>query len=114
MKITGIKTTVLSIPHLEGIQDATIRHRSKGRTQCFVHVITDEGLEGLGTGGGAQAAREVIERTLKPVLVGQNPLHILRPKQARPGPDARPGGGQAIRGLAHPFAFLTQGVKNWR
>ena len=30
MKITGIKTTVLSIPHLEGIQDATIRHRSKG------------------------------------------------------------------------------------
>lgn len=76
MKITDIKTTVLSIPHLEGIQDATIRHRAPGRSQCFVHVMTDSGLAGLGLGGGAQAAREVIERTLKPILVGQDPLYI--------------------------------------
>ncbi|MEZ4713549.1 MAG: mandelate racemase/muconate lactonizing enzyme family protein [Caldilineaceae bacterium] len=76
MKIVDIKTTVLSMPHLFGIQDATIRHRGQGRTQCFAHVITDEGIEGLGIGGGAQAAREVIERTLKPILIGQDPLYI--------------------------------------
>ena len=76
MKITDVKTTVLSVPHLSGFKDATIRHMVQGRSQCFVHIMTDEGLQGLGLGGGAQAAREVIERTLKPILVGQNPLHI--------------------------------------
>jgi L-alanine-DL-glutamate epimerase-like enolase superfamily enzyme len=76
MKIQDVKTTVLSIPHLGGIQDATIRHPSKGMSQCFVHLITDEGLEGLGLAGGAQASQPLIERTLKPLLVGQDPLHI--------------------------------------
>lgn len=76
MKITDIKTTVLAMPHLSGIQDATIRHYVPGRTQCFAHVITDEGIAGLGIGGGAHAARAVIEGTLKPILVGQDPLHI--------------------------------------
>lgn len=76
MKIVDVKTTLLSVPHLPGIQDATIRHRVPGRTQCFAHVITDEGIEGLGIGGGAHAAREVIERTLRPILIEQNPLHV--------------------------------------
>ena len=76
VKIVDVKTTVISVPHLEGVQDATSRHNAKGRTQCFVHVITDAGLEGLGSGGGAQAARVVVERTLKPKLIGQNPLYI--------------------------------------
>ena len=76
MQITDVKTTVLSMPHLTGIQDATIRHLEQGRTQCFVHIVTDEGLEGLGTGGGARAAREIIEGSLKPILVGQDPLNI--------------------------------------
>ncbi len=76
MKIQDIKTTVLSVPHLPGFQDATIRHIVQGRSQCFVHVYTDRGLVGLGLGGGTTAAREVIERTLKPILLGQNALHI--------------------------------------
>ena len=76
MQITDVKTTVLSMPHLTGIQDATIRHLEQGRTQCFVHIVTDEGLEGLGTGGGARAAREIIEGSLKPILIGQDPLNI--------------------------------------
>ena len=76
MKITDIKTTVLSIPHLPGIQDATIRHRGQGRVVSFVHVLTDQGLEGLGTGGGGQAARAVIEGSFKPILLGQDPLQI--------------------------------------
>ena len=53
MKITDVKTTVLSLPHVSGFKDATIRHMVKGRTQCFVHILTDEGLEGLGLTGGA-------------------------------------------------------------
>ena len=76
MIIQDIKTTVLSLPHLPGFQDATIRHISPGRSQCFVHVHCDQGLVGLGLGGGTTAAREVIERTLKPILLGQNALHI--------------------------------------
>ncbi|MEM7125329.1 MAG: mandelate racemase/muconate lactonizing enzyme family protein [Chloroflexota bacterium] len=76
MKIVDVKTTVLTIPDLPGIQDATIRHRTSGRTFCFAHVISDEGIEGLGAGGGGLASRAVIEGTLKPILVDQNPLHI--------------------------------------
>ena len=75
MIIQDIKTTVLSLPHLPGFKDATIRHVSQGRSQCFVHVHSDQGLVGLGLGGGVTAAREVIERTLKPILIGQNALH---------------------------------------
>ena len=78
MKITDVKTTVLSLPHVSGFKDATIRHMVKGRTQCFVHILTDEGLEGLGLTGGAQASREFITRTLKPVLIGQNPPHAYQ------------------------------------
>jgi len=48
MKITDVKTTVLSLPHVSGFKDATIRRMVQGRTQCFVHILTDEGLEGLG------------------------------------------------------------------
>ena len=76
MIIEDIRTTVLSVPHLPGFQDATIRHIVPGRSQCFVHVYGDQGLVGLGLGGGTTAAREVIERTLKPILLGQNALHI--------------------------------------
>ena len=42
----------------------------------FYSHYDDEGLQGLGLGGGAQAARAVIEGTLKPLLIGQDPLHI--------------------------------------
>lgn len=76
MIIQDIKTTVLSLPHLPGFQDATIRHIARGRSQCFVHIHTDQGLVGLGLGGGSTAARELIERTLKPILLGQDALQI--------------------------------------
>ncbi len=76
MKITDVKTTLLAIPHLGGIQDATIRHIASGRTACFVRIITDAGLEGLSPAGGGHAAQTLIEGTFKELLVGQNPLHI--------------------------------------
>ena len=57
MKITDVKTTLLSLPHLSAIQDATIRHVASGRGACFVHIITDSGLEGLSPSGGGRAGR---------------------------------------------------------
>ena len=76
MKITDVKTTLLSLPHLRGIQDATIRHVGKGRAACFVHIITDSGLEGLSPSGGGRAGQTLIEGTFKELLVGQDPLNI--------------------------------------
>jgi len=76
MKITNVKTTYIFIPHLGSIQDATIRHPTPGRGQCFAHILTDEGLQGLGTGDGGRAAQLLIDETLKPLLIGQDPLRI--------------------------------------
>ena len=76
MKITDVKTTLLSLPHLSAIQDATIRHVAKGRGACFVHIITDSGLEGLSPSGGGRAGQMLIEGTFKELLIGQDPLNI--------------------------------------
>src|ERR1051326_7190242 len=74
MRITDITTTVLRHPDLPGIQDATIRHAERGRSALFVHIKTNTGQEGLGV--GTTVAREVIEHSLKPILVNQDPLCI--------------------------------------
>ena len=76
MKITDVKTTLLSLPDLGGIQDATIRHVARGRSACFVHIITDSGLEGLSPSGGGRAGQTLIEGTFKDLLIGQDPLNI--------------------------------------
>ena len=76
MKIIDVKTTYIHIPHLGSIQDATIRHPTPGRGQCFAHVLTDEGLEGLGIGDGGRAAQVLINESLRPILIGQDPLNI--------------------------------------
>ena len=76
MKITDVKTTYIYIPHLGAIKDATIRHPTPGRGQCFVHIFTDEGLEGLGLGVGGRASQVLIDESLKPILIGQDPLTI--------------------------------------
>ena len=76
MEITDVKTTLLHIPSLGGIMDATIRHPAKGATSCFVHIMTDTGLEGLSPAGGGRAAQTLVEATFKELLVGENPLHI--------------------------------------
>ena len=78
MKIKDVQTTVLSIPHLGGYQDATIRHPQMGHARCFVHIVTDSGAVGFAPGRGGHAARGLIERTLKPLLIGQDPLYIER------------------------------------
>jgi L-alanine-DL-glutamate epimerase-like enolase superfamily enzyme len=72
VKITDVRTTVLRQPGIPGIQDATIRHRDSGRGALFVHIRTDDGIEGLGI--GTPFARQIIESALKPLLLDQDPL----------------------------------------
>jgi D-galactarolactone cycloisomerase len=72
MRIIDVTTTELHAPELPPIQDATIRHTTPGRAALFVHVRTDKGAEGLGTCDAS--ARGLIERTLKPILIDQDPL----------------------------------------
>jgi D-galactarolactone cycloisomerase len=72
MRIVDVTTTHLHVPDLPGFQDSTIRHRTSGRGALFVHVKTDEGLEGLGV--SVPGARELIEKSFKDILVGQDPL----------------------------------------
>ncbi|MCC6179679.1 MAG: mandelate racemase/muconate lactonizing enzyme family protein [Chloroflexi bacterium] len=72
MRIVDITTTVMRVPDMPAFQDATIRHREPGRGTLFVHIKTDEGIEGLAP--GIPAERDVIERSLKGILIGQDPL----------------------------------------
>jgi len=76
VKIVDITTTLLSIPHLGGYQDATTRHPVEGHSALMVHIVTDAGIEGLGPGRGGQAARQIIEGSLRPLLLDRDPLRI--------------------------------------
>jgi D-arabinonate dehydratase len=75
MKISDIRTTFIELP-MKGIMDATIMKAGNKRSTCFVHIFTDEGIEGLGWAAGSRGVQAVIETTLKDVLVGQDPLFI--------------------------------------
>jgi L-alanine-DL-glutamate epimerase-like enolase superfamily enzyme len=77
VKITDVRTTLLRVPDLPGIQDATIRRPDTGRGGLFVHIDTDEGHVGLGVGQGA-GTRDVIHTVLKPLLIGQDVLNHER------------------------------------
>ena len=72
MRIVDVTTTHLHAPDWPANQDATIRHPVAGRAALFVHVKTDEGIEGLGV--CAPGARALIEGSLKEILLGQDPL----------------------------------------
>ena len=76
MKITDVKTTLLSVPHLEPEFVSTgIR---KGVTQALIEIETDEGIVGLGESVCRPNAR-VIEAAIescKPFLIGADPRNI--------------------------------------
>ena len=79
MKITDLNTTVLFNPDARPVQDATLPQASPGtggRGQLFVHVKTDEGLEGLGIGQASPGVRQVVESGLRGVLIGEDPFNI--------------------------------------
>ena len=79
MKITDITTTELFYPLAKPWQDGTTPPPGlSGRGQLFVHIHTDEGVEGLGIGQASPGVRQVVETGLKGVLIGQDPFHIER------------------------------------
>jgi L-alanine-DL-glutamate epimerase-like enolase superfamily enzyme len=89
MRITDVTTTQFFVPDLPGIKNSTNRHQGQGRGSLFVHIKTDDGLEGLAPGIGE--SRGTIERALKSVLIGQDPLYdkaLRRPVTRRHRPNA--------------------------
>ena len=79
MQITEVTTTLLTYPHAKAVQDSTVPAASLsagGRSQLFVHIHTDEGIEGLGIGQASPGVRDVVETTLRRVLIGQDPFNI--------------------------------------
>jgi L-alanine-DL-glutamate epimerase-like enolase superfamily enzyme len=81
VKITDVTTTVLRSPEGRPIQDATIPTPlpgDAGRAGLFVHVHTDAGITGLGIGTPHPAVRAVVESSLKPILLGEEPFAIER------------------------------------
>ena len=76
MRISDVTTTALFYPHTSPFQDATIRSPVSGRGQLFVHIHTDEAVQGLGIGQPSPGVRQVIEDGLKPLLIGQDPFDI--------------------------------------
>ncbi|HUV35120.1 MAG TPA: hypothetical protein VMW22_09295, partial [Candidatus Desulfaltia sp.] len=78
MKITDIKTIALKIPLKEGTPVSAYPNRR--RVHILVEVSTDEGITGYGesipyTHGSVGG---YIEQQLKPLLVGENPMHVER------------------------------------
>ena len=79
MKIADVTTTVMSYRHARPIQDATSPQPGPGtggRSQLFVHIHTDEGVEGLGIGQASPGVRQVVETGLKDLLIDQDPFDI--------------------------------------
>ena len=75
MKIVDITTTQLFYPHTKPIQDATIPAPppgAGGRGQLFVHIHTDEGVEGLGIGQSSPGVRQVVEDGFRNLLIGKD------------------------------------------
>ena len=78
MKIIEITTTEVFYPNIMAIEDGTLssEHSFSGKSQLFVHIKTNSGLEGLGIGQSSPGVREVIETDLKSILINQDPLDI--------------------------------------
>ena len=76
MKITNITTTELFYPHGQVVQDSTTPLQSSVKSQLFIHIHTDAGVEGLGIAQSSPGVREVVEGGLKNILIGEDPLAI--------------------------------------
>lgn len=75
MRITDIKATTVAVP-----LEAPIRHANGchwGRfVRTIVEVETDEGITGLGEMGGGGESAEAAFTSLKPYLVGHDPMQL--------------------------------------
>lgn len=78
MKITAIRTSILSVPN-----SPPVSSYYPANTYIIARIETDEGLEGLGYTmtvgpGGSSAIRAYLEDSLIPLLIGEDPLHVGR------------------------------------
>jgi L-alanine-DL-glutamate epimerase-like enolase superfamily enzyme len=105
MKITDVRAIPLAIP-----TDGADRHSpwwGRHQRQVIVQVLTDEGIVGLGEAfalGGQIPVCRVIEDTLKPLIVGQDPTRVEYLGDLM----QRSTGGFARRGLG---MFAISGVE---
>lgn len=76
VKVTDLKTTIVSVPHVEPEFIST--GMRAGVTQILVEVFTDEGIVGLGESISRPNARviDAAVQSLKPMLVGSDPRNI--------------------------------------
>jgi len=81
MKITDITTTMLVYPHGNPVTDATTlpdRPIGKNRGELFVHIVTDEGVEGLGICAGTPGVRQIVDTVFRDLLIGEDPFDTER------------------------------------
>ncbi len=79
MKIVDVTTTTLHYPNVPAVQDGTLAPPGPGaggRSHLFVHIKTDEDIEGLGVGQASPGSAQLIETVLKQILIGQDPFDI--------------------------------------
>jgi len=84
LKIIDLKTTLLYAPFKEKISDAA--RKISGRDVLLIELFTDEGITGLGflTGLGVafgsemQVINAIVEKGLKPMVIGQDPFNFER------------------------------------
>ncbi len=76
MKITNVKTTLLSVPHREPEFISTGMRR--GVTQCLIEIETDEGITGLGESICRPNAKviEAAIHSMQPFLLDADPRNI--------------------------------------
>jgi len=79
MKVTSVETFAVSYA-MSRPRGPSILSYSR-RESLFVRVSTDSGLVGWGETYALAGARSVIEHTLAPLLVGQDPLDLRRLRQ---------------------------------
>ena len=73
MKIVDVRATTCDVPVPRPIVMGDLRYDT--RDYIVVEVVTDEGVSGFGFGMARYAPiAEVIERNLKPLLIGKDPL----------------------------------------
>jgi L-alanine-DL-glutamate epimerase-like enolase superfamily enzyme len=74
MKITGVKTTLYAYRLRRRMGDANSPSGRVRGSNCLVELETDEGLRGIGLGGGG--ARPQIQALVEGILKGQDPRRV--------------------------------------
>lgn len=109
MKITGVTARAVSFANPpDTLRTSTSSPMLAYRTELqkhwigdcasvIVEISTDEGLTGVGTAGGFMAAsKDVIDRTLSPLLLGEDPLNTERLWEKMYRADVRAGRGGIV------------------